>query len=123
MLRTWTLVLVHVKRRPRQIVTASTWTSSTSVFGVGTTGTAARCPRFVQVLRDPSSEATGSSEHSCERRTIDVAAAHHADDAFAGEPIPQLDGSHQRRGAGALSEVVRRPQRQPHAFGELVFAQ
>src|SRR4051795_10395420 len=63
------------------------------------------------------------SEQARERRTIDVPAAHHADDALADESIAQLHGRDQRRRAGALGQVVRRPQRQPDAISELVFAQ
>src|SRR5581483_4191477 len=62
-------------------------------------------------------------EEARERRAVDVAAAHHAHDALAGESIAQLLRRRDRRRAGAFSQVVRRSQRSAHAVGQLRFGE
>src|SRR6516164_6407441 len=62
-------------------------------------------------------------EYSFEYASIDIAAAHHADDLLPGELTPQFFRSRQRRGAGALREIVCRPHRQANSIREFLFRQ
>src|SRR2546430_7296965 len=62
-------------------------------------------------------------EDACERRGVDVAAAHHAGDLPACELIAQFHRGCERGSAGAFGEIVRRAKSEAHAGGELVLAE
>src|SRR5262245_25478358 len=70
-----------------------------------------------------SFQPSASGQNSFQRRPVDVAPAHHTHDLLSGQPTGDLDGCHEGCGAGALGKVVRRPEREPDALLQLLFAQ
>src|SRR5262249_22810454 len=116
-------VLMDVKRRPGQIVAPAPESARRFCTAPARPCEPPTCDEIAEPSLRLSSGTTALLEHARERCTTEVAAAHHAHDAFAGEPVAQLHRRHQRRGAGALGKVVRRPQREPHAAGELLFGE
>src|SRR5919204_667500 len=83
-------------------------------------------PKILTELRDAPvyfSPALVRVEDAGERRRVDVAAAHHADDLLSCEPIAQLHRRRERRRTGTFGEIVRGAQRKADAGGELVFGE